>query len=232
MRDNHVNYQLVLPHNNRRNAAGKSIGAWKNHFIAGFSSMVPNFPMHLWCRLIPQATTTLNLLRQSRMNPRLSDEAQHNGAFDFNKSPMAPPGTRVVVHENRNSARPGRPVRLMAGTSVQRPNIIAATACTSPKHPLNAPPTQSNLFHITSTCPEHHPPTLPVTLPLSSSIPYGIQRGPHHSQQSAMPNCPHLPSSPPSSMPWQNTHRRHHPRLRIPRQFQGWTIPRQFRGWP
>jgi hypothetical protein len=92
MRAKSVTFQLVPPHNHRRNAAKKPIGTWKDHFIAGLSSLDPNFPMHLWCRLIPQATTTLNLLRQSHINPRLSAEAQLNGAFDFNR-------TRVVVHE-------------------------------------------------------------------------------------------------------------------------------------
>jgi hypothetical protein len=61
MRAKSVTFQLVLPHNHRRNAAEKAIGNWKDHFIAGLSSLGPNFPMHLWCRLIPQATTTLHL---------------------------------------------------------------------------------------------------------------------------------------------------------------------------
>jgi hypothetical protein len=56
--------------------------------------------LHLWCRLIRQATTTLNLLRQSHINPRLSAEAQLNGAFDYNKTPLAPFGTKVIVNEN------------------------------------------------------------------------------------------------------------------------------------
>jgi hypothetical protein len=99
MRAKSVTFQLVPPHNHRRNAAEKAIGTWKDHFIAGLSSLDPNFQMHFWCRLIPQATTTLNLLRQSHINPQLSAEAQLNGAFDFNTTPLAPPGTRVVVHE-------------------------------------------------------------------------------------------------------------------------------------
>ena len=61
--------------------------------------------MHLWCRLIPQCTLTLNLLRQSRIKPRLSDKAQLNGAFDFNKTPLAPPGTRVIIHEQTGVRR-------------------------------------------------------------------------------------------------------------------------------
>ena len=105
MRTHDVQFQLVPPHNHRRNAAEKAIGTWKDHFIAGLSSLDPNFPMHLWCRLIPQATTTLNLLRQSRINPRLSAEAQLNGAFDFNKNPFAPPGTRILIHEQPKQRR-------------------------------------------------------------------------------------------------------------------------------
>ena len=42
---------------------------------------------------------TLNLLRTSRINPRLSAWSQLHGIFDFNRTPLAPPGTRVLVHE-------------------------------------------------------------------------------------------------------------------------------------
>jgi hypothetical protein len=42
---------------------------------------------------------TLNLLRTSRINPRLSAWSQVQGFYDFNRTPLAPPGTRVLVHE-------------------------------------------------------------------------------------------------------------------------------------
>jgi hypothetical protein len=64
-----TNLQLAPPNMHRTNAAEKAIHIWKCHFIAGLSSVHPNFPMHLWCRLIEQATTTLNLLRPSWINP-------------------------------------------------------------------------------------------------------------------------------------------------------------------
>lgn len=99
MFQHHVNYQLVPPHVHRRNAAERAISTFKDHFIAVLASTDKLFPMHLWDRLIPQSILTLNLMRQSRLNPRLSAEAQLNGAFDFNKTPLAPPGTRVIVHE-------------------------------------------------------------------------------------------------------------------------------------
>ena len=92
-------YQLVPPGNHRRNAAERAIRTFKNHFIAGLASADPNFPLQLWDRFIQQSYITLNLLRGSRMNPKLSAYAQNEGEFDYNRTPLAPPGIRVVVHE-------------------------------------------------------------------------------------------------------------------------------------
>ena len=94
-----IDCQIVPPGVHRRNAAERAIRTFKNHFIAGLCSTNPNFPMKLWDRLIPQAEITLNLLRGSRMNPKLSAYAQVHGQFDYNRTPLAPPGTRVLVHE-------------------------------------------------------------------------------------------------------------------------------------
>jgi hypothetical protein len=35
----------------------------------------------------------------------LLSQAQVNGAFDFNKTPLAPPGTRVIIHEQTGVRR-------------------------------------------------------------------------------------------------------------------------------
>ena len=59
----------------------------------------PNFPLSNWCRLLPQAELTLNLLHASRLNPKLSAYAQLEGTFDFTHTPLAPPGTQVIIHE-------------------------------------------------------------------------------------------------------------------------------------
>jgi hypothetical protein len=91
---------LVEPNNHRVNAAKRAIRTYKNHFIAGLCSTDPNFPIYLWDELIPQAVLTLNLLRTSRMNPALSAHAQLHGLFDFNRTPLAPPGTRAVIFED------------------------------------------------------------------------------------------------------------------------------------
>jgi hypothetical protein len=99
IREKGIDFQLVPPHMHRRNAAERAIQTFKNHFVAILSGTNKNFPMHLWDLLLPQSTVTLNLLRASRLHPQLSAAAHLNGAFDFNRSPMAPLGTRVILHE-------------------------------------------------------------------------------------------------------------------------------------
>lgn len=94
-----VDYQLVPPHVHRRNSAERAISTFKDHFLAGLCSANSKFPVHLWDRLIPQCVETLNMLRASRLNNKLSAYTQLNGVFDFNRTPLAPPGTRVIVHE-------------------------------------------------------------------------------------------------------------------------------------
>jgi hypothetical protein len=94
-----IHYQLAPPHIHQRNNAEREIKTFKNHFIAGLCSVDPTFPLKLWDKLLPQATITLNLLRQSRINPRMSAYAQLNGHFDFNRTPLAPPGTRIIAPE-------------------------------------------------------------------------------------------------------------------------------------
>ena len=94
-----IDYQLAPPQVHRRNSAERAIRVFKNHFIAGLCSTNPDFPLHLWDRLLPQALLTLNLLRTSNINPQLSAQALIYGLFDFNRTPLAPPGTQIVIHE-------------------------------------------------------------------------------------------------------------------------------------
>jgi hypothetical protein len=58
-----MTYQLVPPHCHRRNAAERAIRNFQEHFVAGLASVDPDFPMHLWDRLLPQAEMSSNLLR-------------------------------------------------------------------------------------------------------------------------------------------------------------------------
>jgi hypothetical protein len=93
-----IDYQLAPPHIHRRNNAERAIQTFKNYFIAVLCSVDPNFPLKFWDKLLPQATLTLNLLRKSRINPRMSAYAQLNEHFDLDRTPLVPPGTRVISH--------------------------------------------------------------------------------------------------------------------------------------
>jgi hypothetical protein len=75
----------------------------------------------------PPAQRTLNLRRISHINPRLLAVAQLNGQFDYNQTPIAPPGIQVVIHEkpdDRNSN--GTPTGQPDGPPVKPLNITDA----------------------------------------------------------------------------------------------------------
>ena len=95
-----VNYQLVEPHTHRVNAAECAIRTFKNHLVAGLSSVHPKFPIYLWDELLPQAFITLNLLRTSRICPKISVYAHLHGTFDFDRTLLAPPGVRALVYND------------------------------------------------------------------------------------------------------------------------------------
>ena len=60
--------------------------------------MAPIFSIEQWDHLLQQAEITVNLLRNSRINPKLSVYAIIHGNFNFNTTALAPPGTKVAIH--------------------------------------------------------------------------------------------------------------------------------------
>jgi hypothetical protein len=104
-----ITFKLVTPYIHRQNAAERAIRSFKDHLIAGLCSTDKSFPMHLWDRLLPQAAITLNMLRTSRINPKLSASTHIYGQYDFNRAPMAPPGTRITSHEKPSRRRTWAP---------------------------------------------------------------------------------------------------------------------------
>ena len=93
-----LEYELAPPHMHRRNAAERAIRTFKNHFLLGLATCPPTFPITEWDCLLTHAQLTLNLLRTSRINPKLSAQAYILGNHDFNKVPLLPPATKVVIH--------------------------------------------------------------------------------------------------------------------------------------
>ena len=99
MREVNEKFQLVPPHIHCRNSAERAIWIFIEHFISGVASTHKDFPLHIWCRLLPHASLTIQLLRKSRVNPKLSWYAQIHGECNYNATPLASPETQVIIHE-------------------------------------------------------------------------------------------------------------------------------------
>ena len=94
-----VNVHICPPNDHHTNQPEKAIDTRKCYFPAGINGLNPIITMHLWCCLLPWSTQTLKLLRRSWIKPRLPEKAHTNGAFDYNQTPMAPPGTKFLIHK-------------------------------------------------------------------------------------------------------------------------------------
>ena len=96
--DMHSTIQLGEPNNHRENAAEKALQTGKDHIVTGMCLTDPAFPIFLWdTSIIPQAELTLNMLRTSCKNPLLLAQTALDGIFDFNRTPLVPPGTRSLA---------------------------------------------------------------------------------------------------------------------------------------
>jgi hypothetical protein len=100
IRSNNIIIQLVPPHNHRANAAERAIATFKDHFIASLATLDPTCPIQLWDEFLPQVELTLNMLRFSRGNTEKSAHAKLSGRFDWNKTTLAPLGTKSLIFDD------------------------------------------------------------------------------------------------------------------------------------
>ena len=98
-------FQKVPPDMQRANAAERAIQTFKNHFKAILACVDPTFPVSQWDLLLEQAVLTLNMLRSSWINPKLSAHDILFGMFNYNATPIAPPGMKVVAHSKPQKMR-------------------------------------------------------------------------------------------------------------------------------
>ena len=91
-------FQKVPPDMHRRNKAERAIRTFKAHFITILACVDQSFPRNRWDLLLPQAEITINLLRQSRLYPNISAWEHFNGPFNFDATPLGPPGCKIIAH--------------------------------------------------------------------------------------------------------------------------------------
>ena len=65
-------YQLVAPNVHRRIIAERAIRISKAHFLEILAGVDPDFSKYMWDNLLEQKKSTINLLRQVTLNPRMS----------------------------------------------------------------------------------------------------------------------------------------------------------------
>ena len=92
--------QLVEQNNKRLNAAERAIQTWKDSLIGALATTDSNFPLQLWDRLTPQVEDCLNLMRASRIDPKMSAYEALNGPYDWNPYPLATRGCKAVIYED------------------------------------------------------------------------------------------------------------------------------------
>ncbi len=86
--------------NSRVNAAEQAIATFKEHFIDALTTVDKLCPLHLWDKFPPQVELTLNMLRFSQREPKLSTNQEIYDAFDFNKTPLALLGTKALIYND------------------------------------------------------------------------------------------------------------------------------------
>jgi hypothetical protein len=91
-------FQLAPPEMHCPNRAEHAIRTFKDHFLSILAGVDQSFPPYLWYLLLPQAELTLNLLPKSTLNPRILAWEFFHGPFDFDKTPLALVGCRVLIH--------------------------------------------------------------------------------------------------------------------------------------
>ena len=94
-----TNYQLVPPNTHRINAAEQAIRMFKSHFLSILAGVAPYFPRNLWDLLLPQTELTLNLLRQSTLDPSRSAWSYFHGPFNYDATLIGHLGCDIIAHK-------------------------------------------------------------------------------------------------------------------------------------
>jgi hypothetical protein len=80
--------------------AERAIQTFKNRFIGALGTTNSEFLVQLWDELAPQVQDSINLLRPLQIDPTKSAYEILEGPYDWSRYPLAPLGTRAIIHED------------------------------------------------------------------------------------------------------------------------------------
>ena len=71
---------------------------FKAHLLSMLAGVDPQFPVTHWDLLLHQAEITINVLCASQIDPAESAWEFMCGPFNYNVTPLGPPGCRIIIH--------------------------------------------------------------------------------------------------------------------------------------
>ena len=100
--NNNIQYQTVAPGagGHRANRAERSIQTGVNHFLSTIATTDADFPIQAWCYTIEQMEMTLNMIRPTNINPKISAFTILYGEWSYDAHPILPVGWRSLVFED------------------------------------------------------------------------------------------------------------------------------------
>jgi hypothetical protein len=97
--------ELVPPGNHQCNQAEHAIQTFKVHLILILAGIDDKFPLSLWCQFLKLTKSTLNILCQSKVAPKISAYTQVHGPHAYMANPFAPLGCAIQAHVNPEDRR-------------------------------------------------------------------------------------------------------------------------------
>lgn len=97
MLSKNVKFQLVPPLIHRKNSTERAMRTWKEHTKSVISTFDPHLPLQIWYQYTEAIDLQLNMLRASRLHPKISGQYHLNGEFDYKRTPMVPLGTKATI---------------------------------------------------------------------------------------------------------------------------------------
>ena len=94
-----IGRQYTPPDMQQTNPAERSIQTYKSWIKSTVAPIPPTFPITYWCRLIPQVDFSIKFVKKCRQNPLLPTWDAMEGEYHFDATPVAPPGSEMLMHE-------------------------------------------------------------------------------------------------------------------------------------
>ncbi|KAL7475044.1 hypothetical protein ACHAW6_000973 [Cyclotella cf. meneghiniana] len=96
--ENNTSFQYTPPEIPQTNIAKRANRTWKNHFVAKRAGAAKSYHLSYWCKDLEQTEITLNMMGPCTQHPNLSVDKALDGMFSFDATPMAPLGTKFMLH--------------------------------------------------------------------------------------------------------------------------------------